>query len=57
MKEPYLANNHKNEYVIQEYVASFMKIEEKDNNVSVYSNLPNYYNFLEETKNIEGKVN
>jgi hypothetical protein len=27
MKEPYLADNHKNEYVIQEYVASFMKIE------------------------------
>jgi hypothetical protein len=30
MKEPYLANNAPEEFVIQEYVASYMKIEDSD---------------------------
>jgi hypothetical protein len=56
MGEPYLADNAQDEFVLQEYVASYMKIKEADEGaLPLYQNLPNFYNFIKETKNIEEK--
>ncbi len=42
--------------MLQEYVASYMKIKEADGAaLPIYQNLPNFYNFIEETQNINEK--
>lgn len=49
MKEPYLADNHKQEYVLEEYVASYFKINTADaEGFEVMKNLPNFINFLKD---------
>lgn len=57
MNFPHLVNNNfrdgKNnlEYAIQEYVASYLKVNEAG--VKIWSNMPNWYNFLEEDRESE----
>lgn len=56
LHESHLADHEATEYVIQEYVASYMKVENTPEAYQVFDNLPNYYNFLDETENLETKV-
>jgi hypothetical protein len=50
MNEPYLADHAKDEYYLQEYVASYIKIDNSAENgkgLEIYKNLPNFINFLD----------
>jgi hypothetical protein len=56
MGEPHLADNAKDEFLLQEYVASYMRINTSDGAaLPIYADLPNFYNFIDETMNIETK--
>jgi hypothetical protein len=53
MKEPCLTDNANEEYDLQEYVASYIKIDtatENGKGLDIYKNLPNFINFLDENE-------
>ena len=53
MNEPYLTDHADEEYVLQEYVASYMKIDQKaegGKGFEIFKNLPNFINFLDENE-------